>query len=74
MFAVSLAILANAFAGARERASALAVYGATIVASFAIGPFVGGALTSAFGWRSIFLVNVPLGLLALLITRASVSE
>jgi EmrB/QacA subfamily drug resistance transporter len=74
MFAVSLAILANAFRGARERASALAVYGATIGASFAIGPLVGGALTSAFGWRSIFLINIPIGLLALLITRTSVTE
>ncbi len=74
MFAVSLAILANAFQGARERASALAVYGATIGASFAIGPFVGGALTSGFGWRSIFLINIPIGLLAIVITRTSVSE
>jgi EmrB/QacA subfamily drug resistance transporter len=74
MFAVSLAILANAFPGRRERASALAAYGATIGASFAIGPLVGGALTSGFGWRSIFFVNVPIGVLALVITRASVAE
>ena len=63
MFAVSLAILANAFTGAEERAGALAFYGATIGASFAVGPLVGGALTSGFGWRSIFLVNIPVGLL-----------
>ena len=68
MFAVSLAILANAFPQARERAGALAAYGATIGASFAIGPLVGGALTSGFGWRWIFLVNVPLGLAAWAIT------
>lgn len=74
MFAVSLAILANAFPGRKERASALAAYGATIGASFAIGPLVGGALTSGFGWRSIFLINVPIGILALVITRASVTE
>ena len=43
MFAISLALLANAFPGARERAGALAAYGATIGASFAIGPLVGGA-------------------------------
>ncbi len=74
MFAVSLAILANAFPGRRERASALAAYGATIGAAFAIGPLVGGALTSGFGWRSIFYTNVPIGVLALVITRASVAE
>ena len=74
MFAVSLAILANAFTGAKERAGALAFYGATIGASFAVGPLVGGALTSGFGWRSIFLVNIPVGLLSLLITFTSVVE
>ena len=74
MFAVSLAILANAFTSAKERAGALAFYGATIGASFAVGPLVGGALTSGFGWRSIFLVNIPVGLLALLITYTSVAE
>jgi EmrB/QacA subfamily drug resistance transporter len=74
MFAVSLALLANAFPGARERAGALAAYGATIGAAFAIGPLVGGALTSGFGWRSIFLINVPLGLLALAATVNWVQE
>src|SRR5205085_11779744 len=59
MFAVSLALLANAFPDPRERHGALAAYGATIGASFAIGPLVGGALTSGLGWRWIFLVNLP---------------
>jgi EmrB/QacA subfamily drug resistance transporter len=74
MFAVSLAILAHAFPVARERAGALAAYGATIGAAFAVGPLVGGALTSGLGWRAIFLVNVPIGLLALAITRRYVAE
>jgi EmrB/QacA subfamily drug resistance transporter len=74
MFAVSLALLANAFPDMRERAGALAAYGATIGASFAVGPLVGGALTSGFGWRSIFLVNLPLGLLALAATVKWVQE
>jgi EmrB/QacA subfamily drug resistance transporter len=74
MFAVSLAILANAFPGAKERAGALAAYGATIGASFAVGPLVGGALTSGLDWQWIFLVNIPLGLACIWITRAHVSE
>ena len=74
MFAVSLALLANAFPDARERGGALAAYGATIGAAFAVGPLVGGALTSGLGWRWIFLINLPLGLACLAITRAYVAE
>jgi EmrB/QacA subfamily drug resistance transporter len=74
MFAVSLALLANAFPEAKARAGALAAYGATIGASFAFGPLVGGAITSGLGWRWIFLINVPLGLTCLAITRAYVAE
>jgi EmrB/QacA subfamily drug resistance transporter len=65
MFATSLAVLAAAFPEAKDRASAFAAYGATIGASFAVGPLVGGVLTTEFGWRSIFVVNIPLGLAAL---------
>ena len=74
MFAVSLAILADAFPGAKERAGALAAYGATIGASFAIGPLVGGALTSGLDWQWIFLVNIPLGIACIWITRVHVRE
>jgi EmrB/QacA subfamily drug resistance transporter len=74
MFAVSLALLANAFPDVRARAGALAAYGATIGASFAVGPLVGGALTSGLGWRWIFLINVPLGLACIAITRRYVAE
>ncbi len=65
MFATSLAILAEAFPEQRERNVAFAAYGATIGASFAIGPLVGGVLTTELSWRSIFFVNVPLGILCL---------
>jgi EmrB/QacA subfamily drug resistance transporter len=74
MFAVSLALLANAYPDMRERAGALAAYGATIGASFAIGPLVGGALTSGLDWQWIFLINIPIGLACLWITRARVQE
>src|SRR4051794_36784965 len=74
MFATSMALLANEFPKAQERAKALGVYGATIGASFAVGPLVGGALTSTFGWRSIFIINVPLGIFALAATARYVRE
>jgi EmrB/QacA subfamily drug resistance transporter len=74
MFAVSLAILAHAFPGQRERAGALAAYGATIGGTFALGPLVGGALTSGLDWQWIFLINIPLGLASIWITRTYVAE
>jgi EmrB/QacA subfamily drug resistance transporter len=74
MFAVSLAILADAFPNPRERAGALAAYGATIGGTFAIGPLVGGALTSGLDWQWIFLINIPLGIACLWITRRYVRE
>jgi EmrB/QacA subfamily drug resistance transporter len=74
MFATSLALLADAFPGPEERAKALAVYGATIGGAFVIGPLAGGALTTAFGWEAVFLVNVPLGLLTLAGTARWVRE
>ena len=74
MFATSMALLADAFPKPQERAKALAVYGATIAGSFAFGPLVGGALTTGLGWRWIFIINIPIGLAALAITRAYVRE
>jgi EmrB/QacA subfamily drug resistance transporter len=74
MFAVSLAVLSNAFPRSGERMRALAAYGATMGGSFAIGPLVGGALTSGLDWRWIFLINLPLGLGCLWIVRRFVAE
>ena len=74
MFASSLAILADAFPASRERAGALAAYGATIGGAFAVGPAVGGALTSGFGWRAVFFINVPLGVAGLLATARWLRE
>jgi EmrB/QacA subfamily drug resistance transporter len=65
MFAVSLAILSQEFHG-KERGTAFGIWGATIGAAVAIGPLVGGALTTWLGWRWIFFVNVPIGILCIL--------
>jgi EmrB/QacA subfamily drug resistance transporter len=74
MFAVSLAVLSNAFPRMEERIKALAAYGATMGGAFAVGPLVGGALTSGLDWRWIFLINLPLGLGCLWIVRRFVAE
>jgi EmrB/QacA subfamily drug resistance transporter len=62
MFAVSLAILSQEFHG-HERGTAFGIWGATIGAAVAIGPLVGGAITTWLGWRWIFFVNLPIGIL-----------
>src|SRR5487761_2190425 len=63
MFATGLALIGQDFEGV-ERGKAIAAWGATVGGAVAVGPLVGGALTSAFGWRWIFFVNVPIGALA----------
>jgi EmrB/QacA subfamily drug resistance transporter len=73
MFATSLALIANAFVG-RDRGTAFGVYGAVIGGAVAIGPLVGGAITSGIGWRWIFFVNVPIGVVAIFLTLAKVAE
>jgi len=73
MLATSLALIASAFHG-RDRGVAFGVYGAVIGAAVAIGPVVGGVLTSGVGWQWIFFVNVPIGVGALAVTLLRVQE
>jgi EmrB/QacA subfamily drug resistance transporter len=73
MFATSLALIAQAFQG-RERGTAFGIYGAVIGGAVAIGPLVGGAITSGIGWRWIFFVNIPIGILAVIVTLAKIDE
>lgn len=74
MFATSLAVLGEAFSDPAERARAFAAYGATIGGSFAVGPLVGGLLTSSLGWRAIFFVNLPVGVATMLLVAHGVRE
>ncbi len=73
MFATSLALIAAAFQG-KERGTAFGIYGAVIGGAVAVGPLIGGALTSGLGWRWIFFVNVPVGVVAIFITLTRVQE
>jgi EmrB/QacA subfamily drug resistance transporter len=74
MFATSLALIAQAFPAGRERATAFGLFGATTGVAVAVGPVLGGILTSGLSWRWIFFVNLPIGVLALLVTLLRVEE
>jgi EmrB/QacA subfamily drug resistance transporter len=71
LFGTSVAIVTQVY-GPGERGWALGITIATVYAGLSIGPFLGGILTDHFGWPSIFLVNVPLGLLTIALTLAGV--
>ena len=73
MFATALALLAQAFAP-RERGVAFGVFGAITGVAIAVGPVLGGVITSGLTWRWIFFVNVPIGLFALIVTLMRVDE
>jgi DHA2 family methylenomycin A resistance protein-like MFS transporter len=70
----SLAILTVAFQDKKQRAHALGVWASCNGLAFAIGPTLGGVLVDSVGWRSIFLLIVPICVLALALTATSVPE
>ena len=70
----SLSIITNVFTSARERATAIGIWGAVFGLSAASGPVFGGMLTSGIGWRAVFWVNVPVGVAAFVLTARYVPE
>jgi EmrB/QacA subfamily drug resistance transporter len=71
---VAMSIIRNVFTAARERAQAIGMWGATVGISLALGPVVGGTLVQSVGWRSIFWINIPVGLAALALTLRFIPE
>jgi EmrB/QacA subfamily drug resistance transporter len=71
---VAMSIITNTFTEPRERARAIGVWGGVVGISMAAGPVVGGLLVETVGWRSIFWINVPIGVLALVLTLRFVPE
>jgi EmrB/QacA subfamily drug resistance transporter len=71
---VALSIIVNTFPETKARARAIGVWGAVAGASLALGPLLGGALTESIGWRSIFWVNLPIGIFAMVMTARFVPE
>ncbi|MDD5172447.1 MAG: DHA2 family efflux MFS transporter permease subunit [Candidatus ainarchaeum sp.] len=77
-YPTAMAIIAVTFRGAKERGEALGLWSASFAAASVFGPLLGGPLIDMFGWRSVFLINLPVGLLglsmALVFIKESVSE
>ncbi|MFD4526745.1 MFS transporter [Streptomyces sp. NPDC058470] len=71
---VAMSIITNTFTDPRERARAIGAWGSVVGISMALGPLVGGLLVDSVGWRSIFWINLPVGLTALLLTLHYVPE
>src|SRR4051812_35246679 len=71
---VAMSIITNTFTDRRERAQAGGVWGGVFGISMALGPIVGGTIVSSLGWRPIFLINLPIGLLALVLTLRFIPE
>lgn len=73
-YPTAMAILTVTFAEGRERAQALGIWSGAFAASAVLGPLIGGPLIDAFGWRSVFFVNVPVGIVGLLMAVAYIHE
>ncbi|RSS79803.1 MFS transporter, partial [Streptomyces sp. WAC06614] len=71
---VAMSIIANTFTDPAERARAIGVWGGVAGISMAAGPLVGGVLVDSVGWRSIFWLNLPIGLVALALTLRFIPE
>jgi EmrB/QacA subfamily drug resistance transporter len=71
---VAMSIITNTFTSPRERAQAIGVWAAVVGVSIALGPVVGGLLVSTVGWRSIFWINIPVGLTAAVLALRYIPE
>ena len=71
---VAMSIITNTFTEPKARARAIGVWGGVIGLSMALGPVLGGLLVGTAGWRSVFWVNVPIGLVAIALAARFVPE
>jgi MFS transporter, DHA2 family, methylenomycin A resistance protein len=74
MLPTSLAVIAHSYPNGAQRAKALAIWGGVSSLALVFGPVVGGTITGSFGWRFIFLLNVPVGIVALLLSGRHVPK
>ena len=74
MMPSTLSVLTNTFPDPRERARAIGIWAGISGLALAIGPLIGGAMVDRLGWQSIFLINVPIGVVALVVACCFVPE
>lgn len=73
-YPTAMAIIAVTFDKGRERSQALGIWSASFASAVILGPLIGGPLIDAFGWRSIFFINLPIGLLGMVMAIKFVNE
>ena len=73
-YPTAMAIIAYTFKPGKERAQALGLWSSSFAAASVFGPLLGGPLIDNFGWRSVFLINLPIGILGLLLAMIFVKE
>ena len=71
---VALSIITNVFTDPKERARAIGLWGIAMGVSMALGPVIGGLSVTTIGWEAIFWLNVPVCLLAIVLTARFVPE
>ncbi|GAB1509278.1 MFS transporter [Actinophytocola sp. KF-1] len=70
----ALSLLVQGFPERRQQARMIGLWGACVALAVVVGPLVGGVLTEAFGWPAIFLVNLPLGAVAIVAGLRGITE
>jgi EmrB/QacA subfamily drug resistance transporter len=73
-YPTAMAILTVTFTEGKERAQALGIWSASFAAAAVFGPLIGGPLIDNFGWRSVFLVNLPIGIIGMIMAIVYVKE
>jgi EmrB/QacA subfamily drug resistance transporter len=71
---VAMSIVTNVFIDPRERARAIGIFAGVAGISLGVGPVLGGVLVEAIGWRSVFWINVPIGVVAFVLAALFVPE
>jgi EmrB/QacA subfamily drug resistance transporter len=71
---VAMSIVVHTFPEPKERARAIGIWGAVAGVSMALGPLAGGALTQGAGWHFIFWINIPVGILAIVLAARYIPE
>ena len=71
---VAMSIITNVFVDPRERARAIGAWAGVVGISLGLGPVLGGVLVDSIGWRSIFWVNVPIGVTAFVLAALFIPE